>query len=246
MPRGGGVSWASVSLRPLGPEAGLLGCTAGELVEVGPERGLLFLTSRPEAGLLAFLTIRSVLTSIVVLLGTALLPRSLVLYAAFLVFWPVCSRTDEARGRDTLRMLGPFWLTELVLLLAILWAAVDLVKDGFGSLARGLLTANPLVKRTEELPTRLAVCVLAFPGANPTLPGATLPTFLTRGLTPRIRLPGRSGRGQRGFVGETFGGDMVELTENQICPNPMGPEGGQGVRGQCEKGQPRLQRLRQS
>ena len=140
-------------------------------------------------------------------------------------------------------MPGPFWLTELLLLLAILWAAVDLVEEGFGSLARGLLTANPLVKRTEELPTRLAVGVLAFPGANPTLPGATLPTFLTRGLTPRIRLPGR---GQRGFVGETFGGDMVELTENQICPNPMGPEGGQGVRGQCGKGHPRLQRLRQS
>ena len=60
------------------------------------------------------------------------------------MFWPVCSRTDEARGRDTLRMLGPLWLAEL-LLLAILWAAVDLVEDGFGSLARGLLTANPLV-----------------------------------------------------------------------------------------------------
>ena len=119
-----------------------------------------------------------------------------------------------------------------MLLLAILCAAVDLVEDGFGSLARGLLTANPLVKRTEELPTLLAVGVLALPGANPTLPGAPttfatapLPTFLTRGLTPRMRPPGRSGRGRRGFVGETFGGDMLELTENQICPMLRGPEG---------------------
>ena len=118
----------------------------------------------------------------------------------------------------------------MLLLLAILWAAVALVEEGFGSLARGLLTANPLVKRTEELPTRLAVGVLALPGANPTLPGAPptlatapLPTFLTRGLTPRMRPPGRSGRGR--FVGETFGGDMLELTENQICPMLRGPEG---------------------
>ena len=123
-------------------------------------------------------------------------------------------------------------MAELVLLLAILWAAVALVEEGFGSLARGLLTANPLVKSTEELPTRLAVGVLALPGANPTLPGAPptlatapLPTFLTRGLTPRMRPPGRSGRGRRGFVGETLGGDMLELTENQNCPMLRGPSG---------------------
>ena len=114
----------------------------------------------------------------------------------------------------------PLRLTELVLL-AILWAAVVLVEEGFGSLARGLLTA--LVKSIEDLPTRLAVGVLAFPPAPTTLP-PPLPTFLARGLTPRM-VEGSSGNGRRGLVEETFGGDMVGLTENQICPSLRGPEG---------------------
>ena len=106
-------------------------------------------------------------------------------------------------------MLGPLWLAEL-LLLAILWAAVDLVEDGFGSLARGLPAA--LGENTEELPNRRAVGVqLPLPPAPPTLP-APRSTFLARGLIPRM-VDGRNGRGRRGFE-ETFGGDMVGLTEN--------------------------------
>ena len=108
------------------------------------------------------------------------------------------------------------------MLLAILWAAVARVEEGFGSLARGLPAA--LGENTEELPNRRALGVqLPLPPPPPTLP-APRSTFLTRGLAPMM-VGGRNGRGRRGLFEETFGGDMVGLTENRICPSLWGPKG---------------------
>ena len=130
------------------------------------------------------------------------------------------------------------WLLWLVLL-AILWAAVALVGEGFGSLVRGLLAgltrgllAAGLLKSRGELPpprlTLVGVQLPPLPPAPPTLPKPPS-TFLTRGLTPWMV------GGKTGLVEETFGGDMVGLTENQICPDQRGCQGGHGVRGQCKK-----------
>ena len=103
--------------------------------------------------------------------------------------------------------------------LPILWAAQARVEEGFGSLARGLPVA--LGEKTEELPNRRPVGVqLPLPPAPTTLPSPRS-TFLARGLTPRM-VGGRNGRGS---VEETFGGDIVGLTENQICPSLRGAKG---------------------
>ena len=108
------------------------------------------------------------------------------------------------------------------------------MEDGFGSLARGLFAT---LLKTDAPPTRLAVGVLALTG-NPTTLGVPLPgvepTFFTWGLAPRL-VPGRSWWGRRGLLRETFGVDIVDLTENKTCSSLTGPVGVTGVRGQCEK-----------